>query len=141
VLIVRSLFVRSCACAALHIAASEGHLGVLELLLLAKANVHLEDRWQKTALAAAVEFKQEAAVQLLKTHGAVLNENDKASLALLLCEAASKNDLDAIKRLSLSGVSVSVSDYDKRTPLHIAAAEGVRARAQAPKTTCDHVAD
>jgi hypothetical protein len=47
------------------------------------------------------------------------------SMAALLCEAALNNDLECIKRTSLSGVSVNLHDYEKRTPLHIAAAEGV----------------
>lgn len=33
---------------ALHLAASEGHASIVELLLHYSANVNLEDRWQKT---------------------------------------------------------------------------------------------
>lgn len=33
---------------ALHLAASEGHASIVELLLHYKANVNLKDRWQRT---------------------------------------------------------------------------------------------
>jgi ankyrin repeat protein len=41
-----------------------------------------------------------------------------------MCFAASEGDNAAIEKLLAKGVSVNVSDYDRRTALHIAAAEG-----------------
>ena len=38
--------------------------------------------------------------------------------------AASKGDLGAVQRLDVSGIDLNGMDYDKRTPLHLAAAEG-----------------
>lgn len=38
--------------------------------------------------------------------------------------ASSQGDLDEIKRLHAYGLSLNTSDYDLRTPLHLAAAEG-----------------
>ncbi|BBM81852.1 glutaminase A [Candidatus Uabimicrobium amorphum] len=38
--------------------------------------------------------------------------------------AASKGDLGAIQRLEVRGIDLNGMDYDKRTPLHLAAAEG-----------------
>jgi glutaminase len=42
---------------------------------------------------------------------------------MLIC-LASKGDLGAIQRLSAEGVALDCTDYDLRTPLHLAAAEG-----------------
>ncbi|CAN0913775.1 26S proteasome non-ATPase regulatory subunit 10 [Linum grandiflorum] len=33
---------------AMHLAASEGHAPIVELLILYKANLNLKDRWQRT---------------------------------------------------------------------------------------------
>ncbi len=38
--------------------------------------------------------------------------------------AASKGDLGAIQRLTVRGLDLNAADYDKRTPMHLAAAEG-----------------
>lgn len=35
---------------ALHLAASEGHASIVELLLAYNANVNLQDRWQRTVI-------------------------------------------------------------------------------------------
>jgi len=41
-----------------------------------------------------------------------------------LCYAASIGDLSSVKELLMAGLDVKSTDYDKRTPLHLAAAEG-----------------
>jgi len=51
------------------------------------------------------------------------NENKQASLSDLLF-AASEGDVAALILQAVSGVDVFASDYDSRTPLHLAAAEG-----------------
>lgn len=43
---------------------------------------------------------------------------------VLLCSAARLGDLDWIKQLVKDGCDVNAADYDLRTPLHLAAAEG-----------------
>jgi ankyrin repeat protein len=40
-----------------------------------------------------------------------------------LCRAAKQNDIAALKKLLEEGANVNAADYDKRTALHIAAAE------------------
>ena len=50
--------------------------------------------------------------------------NNKKLLGYLLLEAASENDCYTIREVISKGVSVNFADYDKRTPLHLAAAEG-----------------
>ncbi len=40
------------------------------------------------------------------------------------CHAASRGDVDALRRLAAGGVDIGAPDYDHRTALHLAAAEG-----------------
>ena len=42
-----------------------------------------------------------------------------------LCAAAANGDIDAMQKLLARGVPVDSSDYDHRTPLHLAASEGL----------------
>jgi ankyrin repeat protein len=44
--------------------------------------------------------------------------------AALLCSAVSEGDLQLLKRLLAAGANPNAADYDKRRPLHIAAADG-----------------
>ena len=41
------------------------------------------------------------------------------------CNAANNGDLDTLKALKAKGVNLSQGNYDKRTPLHIAAGAGL----------------
>ncbi|MAA80212.1 MAG: hypothetical protein CL916_13240, partial [Deltaproteobacteria bacterium] len=43
---------------------------------------------------------------------------------VLACSAAARGDIEALERLIQSGFSLEQGDYDGRTPLHIASAEG-----------------
>ena len=49
--------------------------------------------------------------------------NNKRLLGYLLLEAASENDCYTIREVLSKGVSVNFSDYDKRSPLHLAVNE------------------
>ena len=48
----------------------------------------------------------------------------KVMYPVLLCSAASRGDIEAVERMLSSHVSIDSGDYDGRTPLHLAAAEG-----------------
>jgi glutaminase len=53
----------------------------------------------------------------------------KAYQTLLLtviaaCTSAASGDLETISRLHVQGLNLNQGDYDKRTPLHLAAAAG-----------------
>ncbi|XP_058088911.1 serine/threonine-protein kinase VIK-like [Magnolia sinica] len=55
---------------ALHLAASEGHASIVELLILYKASVNLEDRWQRTPLTDARLYGHRDICRILEVNGA-----------------------------------------------------------------------
>mmetsp|Transcript_62463 Transcript_62463/g.147282 ORF Transcript_62463/g.147282 Transcript_62463/m.147282 type:complete len:757 (+) Transcript_62463:310-2580(+) len=113
---------------ALHLASAEGHLTTVKLLLSKKANVRAKDRWGADALKDAMRGNHMPVVQVLKEHGALglTDEHSDHSMTMgeKMCNAASKGDLEEIKRLVAKGASVNACDYDRRSALHLAAAEG-----------------
>lgn len=50
-----------------------------------------------------------------------IHEVEQALYPVLMCAAAGSNDLDAMLRMVEAGADVNLSDYDQRTPLHVAA--------------------
>ncbi|XP_051117244.1 integrin-linked protein kinase 1-like [Andrographis paniculata] len=54
---------------ALHLAASEGHASIVELLLAYSADVNLRDRWQKTPLADAKLYQHRDICRILEVNG------------------------------------------------------------------------
>ncbi|XP_068647847.1 serine/threonine-protein kinase 12-like [Aristolochia californica] len=54
---------------ALHLAASEGHASIVELLIQYNANVNLEDRWQRTPLTDAKIYGHRDICRILEVNG------------------------------------------------------------------------
>lgn len=104
---------------ALHLAAAEGHVEVVAYLLSRGAPPSARDRWGATPLHDAVQNGHERAADLLLKHGAK-GEADPA----MLCTLAGNGDTERLKRWLRYGADPSIGDYDRRTPLHLAAAEG-----------------
>lgn len=64
-----------------------------------------------------------ALCRLLLRAGARLQMSEVRQAALL-CSAVSEGDLQLLRRLLAAGANPNAGDYDKRRPLHIAAADG-----------------
>ncbi|GJQ09296.1 hypothetical protein GpartN1_g1087.t1 [Galdieria partita] len=115
----------------LHIAASEGHVDMVQLLLKRGANSFVTDRWQRSPLDDAVSNKHDKVVELFKNVANVKKEHCRnqhtgtsSVICLELMDAVFRGDVERVALLLEAGAPVNYSDYDRRTPLHVAASEG-----------------
>ncbi|XP_020146300.1 potassium channel KOR1 isoform X2 [Aegilops tauschii subsp. strangulata] len=105
----------------LHLAASKGYEDVVHFLIHEGTDINLTDKFGNTPLLEAVKQGHERVATLLFSKGAKLNLENAGSH---LCIAVSKGDSDFIRGALAYGSDPDSKDYDHRTPLHIAAAEG-----------------
>ncbi|RHY94552.1 hypothetical protein DYB35_010514 [Aphanomyces astaci] len=122
---------------ALHLAASEGKIKVVNYLVKHHVLLSPVDRWGGTPMSDAITFGHLHVAQLLTKAGVISNsikhktssQPTKQPPVLLqdlsVFYAAYSGDLQSLKASYTSGVNFSsLRDYDGRTPLHVACAEG-----------------
>ena len=129
---------------ALHLAAAEGREQVVRYLIENGAAINPRDRWNATPLDDAYRHRRENVIGLLEANGGARSASIRdegheinvgvdggrlptagaSSLVVELIYAASEGDLAAIGRLVACGANLEQADYDFRTPLHLAAAQG-----------------
>lgn len=108
---------------ALHVAAGEGHDGIVTLLCDASANVNVEDRWFNRPLDDAIRSRNVTIANILRKYGAVRGK--KAHSTEIFIKAAAAGDIEKIKEILAEGVvEIDAADYDRRTALHLSASEG-----------------
>jgi ankyrin repeat protein len=83
----------------------------------------LVDMHGVSALAEAAMNGHEETVQVLLKHGGSLCLSE-AKAASTLCQAVFDGDVKLLQRLFEAKIDVNAGDYDRRTAVHIAAAEG-----------------
>jgi urea transporter/ankyrin repeat protein len=111
---------------AAHVAACGGSAVVVALLLKAGASTSAADRFGSTPLWDAIAHGRAAVVELLVRRGVRLARGAETNgrAASWACAAASRNDVLTLRLLLTAGCPASIADYDERTPLHLAAANG-----------------
>jgi lysophospholipase len=105
---------------ALHLAAAEGHLDAVRLLLGKGARADVADRWGSTPLHDAVRSRRRSVAELLYQRGATLRGRYGADL----CALAAAGDAEGLGLWLDAGAHPDDADYDGRTALHLAAADG-----------------
>eukprot|EP00977_Amphora_coffeiformis_P007977 scaffold1799_cov191-Amphora_coffeaeformis.AAC.9 len=108
---------------ALMVACVKGQTEVVRKLLEYHANPNLVDMHGSSALLEAATNGHEDCMEILMEHQANLCMLESQT-ASVLCQAVFDGDVLKLRRLIHAGVNVSAGDYDKRTAVHIAAAEG-----------------
>ncbi|XP_062118093.1 potassium channel SKOR-like isoform X2 [Humulus lupulus] len=112
---------------ALHVAASKGYEDITAFLIEQGVNVNNTDNFGNTPLLEALKNGHDRVDSLLTSAGAVLTIDDTGSF---LCSTVARRDLDLLKRVLAKDINPNVKNYDHRTPLHIAASEGLSQMAE-----------
>ncbi|PKA57201.1 Potassium channel KOR2 [Apostasia shenzhenica] len=107
---------------ALHMAASRGYEDIVRFLIQRRANVNCIDKFGNSPLLEAVMIGHDRVARLLVVHGAVLSLEDAGTY---LCKIVADSKIDMLRRVLKYGVDPNCKNYDHRTPLHVAAAEGL----------------
>ncbi|XP_070578623.1 L-asparaginase-like isoform X2 [Ptychodera flava] len=104
----------------LHIAACEGHYEAVQYLLENGASIYARDRFGHSPLMDAIRFKNFDIIRLLRKTGAHIEHMTQHQVGMRLCDAASLDDVDALKAWHMAGADVNCPDYNERTALHLA---------------------
>eukprot|EP00026_Physarum_polycephalum_P002866 Phypoly_transcript_02875.p1 GENE.Phypoly_transcript_02875~~Phypoly_transcript_02875.p1 ORF type:complete len:834 (-),score=168.92 Phypoly_transcript_02875:78-2579(-) len=105
---------------ALHVAASEGHIDVVRILIREGADLNFADRYNATPLDDAIHHGHQDVAKLLVESGA--KHGVGSNFGLDLVHAAGHGDLKNVIKLVENGIPINSCDYDLRTPLHLAIA-------------------
>ncbi|XVF09412.1 hypothetical protein REPUB_Repub07fG0090500 [Reevesia pubescens] len=106
----------------LHIAASKGYEDITGFLIEQNVDINILDKFGNTPLLEAVKHGHDRVASLLVQAGAALAMDDAGGF---LCITVARRDLNLLKRALAGGIDPNAKSYDYRTPLHVAASEGL----------------
>ncbi|KAL1566753.1 hypothetical protein AAHA92_02325 [Salvia divinorum] len=107
---------------ALHLAASKGYEDITLFLIQERVDINAEDNFGNTPLLEAIKNGHDRVASLLSKEGAILKIDNAGSY---LCSVVARGDSDFLRRLLSNGMDPNSKDYDHRTPLHVAASQGL----------------
>ncbi|EFJ46903.1 hypothetical protein VOLCADRAFT_62022, partial [Volvox carteri f. nagariensis] len=107
----------------LMLAASGGHEVICTTLFVTGCDSRRIHAFGNSAMCEAVKNAHDNVIDVLLSYGATL-AMDPMAVASVMCTAVYEGDLVKLRRLLRSGAPPDACDYDKRSALHIAGAEG-----------------
>ena len=107
---------------ALHVAASDGSINVVQCLIEEGCDINAKDRFGHTPLDDSIQGGHKQVTDLLRYYHAQHGSIEKLEAKLI--QACADNNLAEVATLLDAGVNPNCADYDARTPLHLAVAEG-----------------
>ncbi|XP_019185177.1 PREDICTED: potassium channel SKOR-like isoform X2 [Ipomoea nil] len=111
----------------LHLAASTGYEAIALYLIQQGVDLNAPDNFGNTPLLEAIKNGHDRVASVLVKEGASLKIENAGSF---LCEIVVRGDSDILRRLLSYGVDPNSKDYDHRTPLHVAASQGLYSMAK-----------
>lgn len=111
----------------LHLAASEGRIAVVQMLLQAGVDANVTDRWGSKPVDDAMKNGYSDIARMLQAYGGKADEDTLAKEhhdGLELLQLCKNGVLKMVREAVRKGASAGFADYDRRTPLHLASCEG-----------------
>ncbi|GFY90743.1 STELAR K+ outward rectifier [Actinidia rufa] len=106
----------------LHLAASRGYEDITHFLIQEDVDINISDKFGNTPLLEALKNGHDRIASILVKEGAELKIDAAGSF---LCTVVARGDSDFLKRILSNGIDPNSKNYDHRTPLHVAASEGL----------------
>ncbi|KAL1566752.1 potassium channel SKOR-like [Salvia divinorum] len=105
-----------------HLTALRGYEDITLFLIQESVDINAEDNFGNTPLLEAIKNGHDKVASLLSKKGAKLKIDNAGSY---LCSVVARGDSDLLRRLLSNGLDPNSKDYDHRSPLHIAASQGL----------------